>query len=350
MNDPESAVSPYLPSDMPEALQPERRSKARQAWDQQLRTPLGLGGATKGIPEAWFLGPRAENQDLLKELIIAALDSHAAFRRSFHPDDPSHITPAIRASAGFQDGVAKLRAEVAVLLDKLQLSAPFTSMRYQGHMLWDQAMPAVIGLFAGMLYNQNNVAAEASPITTRLEIEVGNDLCRMLGYKVPEDGTAPKPGHPAPWGHITSGGTVANIEALWAARNLKFSAVAIRQAIREVPALSFARGLEVPLWQGGMARLIDLDTWTLLNLDLDTVAGVAGRHHRAGRGAGAADPHASRLQRAECRARRVLPLVHARCVRAADAAGACHQPLLLAESGNPARAGTERRGDPARQP
>ena len=98
-------------------------------------------------------------------------------------------------------------------------------MRYQGHMLWDQALPAVIGLFAGMLYNQNNVAAEASPVTTRLEIEVGNDLCRMLGYPVPKEGKPPKPGRAVPWGHITSGGTVANIEALWAARNLKFAAV-----------------------------------------------------------------------------------------------------------------------------
>jgi len=35
-----------------------------------------------------------------------------------------------------------------------------------------------------MLYNQNNVAFEASPVTTEVEIQVGNDLCRMLGYNV----------------------------------------------------------------------------------------------------------------------------------------------------------------------
>ena len=118
-----------------------------------------------------------------------------------------------------------MRAETAKLLDMLKMSAPFASMRYQGHMLWDQAMPATVGLFAGLLYNQNNVAAEASPVTTRLEIEAGNDLCRMLGYTVPPDGQPPAPGQVVPWGHITSGGTVANIEALWAARNLKFAAV-----------------------------------------------------------------------------------------------------------------------------
>ena len=267
-------VSPYLPTDVPEAVSPARHDHARKAWDRELRQPLGLEGPARGVPENWFLGPRAENLEVMKALIAEALDSHAAFRRAFHPEDPAHITDAIRQSRGFQDGVAHLRSQVRALLDKLAMSASFTSMRYQGHMLWDQAMPAAIGLFAGMLYNQNNVAAEASPVTTRLEIEVGNDLCRMLGYPVPKEGHAPKPGRLVPWGHITSGGTVANIEALWAARNLKFAGIALRQAIREIPALAPARTLEVPLWEGGRGRLVDLDPWTLLNLDIDVVAGL----------------------------------------------------------------------------
>ncbi len=269
---PRPTISPHLPSDVPEAVAPQRHARARAAWDRKLGKELELDGAARGVPEAWFLGPKAENVDLLKDLVERAIDSHARFRRSFHPDDPSHITADLQQSPAFLDGVARLRAEVDGLLDKLRLSAPFASMRYQGHMLWDQVIPATVGLFAAMLYNQNNVAAEASPVTTRLEIEVGNDLCRMLGYEVPPDGNPDRV--VAPWGHITSGGTVANIEALWAARNLKFAAVALRQAIREVPALAPARALEAPLWQGGTGRLVELDTWTLINLDLDFLAGL----------------------------------------------------------------------------
>ena len=113
-------------------------------------------------------------------MILQALDSHAGFRRQFHPEDPSHITDAIRRSPGFVAGVETLRSQLGVLLDKLNLSTSFTSMRYQGHMLWDQAMPAAIGLFAAMLYNQNNVAAEASPVTTRLRA-LNNRCNRSVG-------------------------------------------------------------------------------------------------------------------------------------------------------------------------
>ena len=267
-----------LPLQNPAAPTPEpldaTRAHARAKWDQALRRPLNLEGQGGGIPEAWFLGPQGENVDLLKELIGAAIDSHVGFRRAFHPEDPTHITPELRQSPEFQQGVERLRHETGRLLEKLQMSAPFASMRYQGHMLWDQALPATIGLFAALLYNQNNVAAEASPVTTRLEIEAGNDLCRMLGYDVPGENEVIAPDRIIPWGHITSGGTVANIEALWAARNLKFAAVGLRAALRAVPALTPARMLEVPLWGGGTGRLVELDTWTLLNLDLDVVAGL----------------------------------------------------------------------------
>lgn len=60
-----------------------------------------------------------------------------------------------------------------------------------------------------MFYNPNNVAFEASPLTTRLEIEVGVQLCDMLGYTVDNSKSD------TAWGHITCDGTVANLESIW---------------------------------------------------------------------------------------------------------------------------------------
>ena len=39
-------------------------------------------------------------------------------------------------------------------------------------MTWDATLPAFVGYIAGLLYNQNNVAAEGGPATTLMEIEV----------------------------------------------------------------------------------------------------------------------------------------------------------------------------------
>ena len=70
------------------------------------------------------------------------------------------------------------------LLSFLKKSVPFFSMRYQGHMNWDLTIPGILGYFSAMLYNPNNVAFEGSTATTLLEILVGDDLCRMLGFNI----------------------------------------------------------------------------------------------------------------------------------------------------------------------
>ena len=72
-------------------------------------------------------------------------------------------------------------------------------------------MPAMLGYFMTMIYNPNNVAIEASPLTTIAEIEAGQQLCKMFGYNIDPE----KKNTPTSWGHITCGGTVANLESIW---------------------------------------------------------------------------------------------------------------------------------------
>ena len=82
-------------------------------------------------------------------------------------------------------------------------------------MTWDTTIASNVAYIAALLYNQNNVASMASGVTLQLEREAARDLCRMVGYNVTEPH---HPEGPRAWGHLPNGGTVANLEAMWAAR------------------------------------------------------------------------------------------------------------------------------------
>jgi glutamate/tyrosine decarboxylase-like PLP-dependent enzyme len=121
------------------------------------------------------------------------------------------------------------------MLARLRRHFPFYSPRYIAHMLSDQTIPAVLGYFAGMLYNPNNVTPEAAPVTVEWELEVAADILKMLGYKCPPASGAvhQETKKEFGWAHITSGGTVANLEALWVARNVRYFPLAVREALRK---------------------------------------------------------------------------------------------------------------------
>jgi glutamate/tyrosine decarboxylase-like PLP-dependent enzyme len=226
--------------------------------------------------EAWFLGPRAENLEEFERLILDSLRDHAFWRRNYQPTDPPHITEEIRRSADFVNAIGALRQHHQSLLAFLKKSVPFFSMRYQGHMNWDLTMAAMAGYFSAMLYNPNNVAFEGSTATTILEMLVGDDLCRMLGFNVPAAGTDTQD-KPRPWGHITCDGTVANIEAVWSARNLKFYPLAVRQALRTDGLLRAASEIKVESSDGRPLRLVEADDWSLLNLKTDEILALPSR-------------------------------------------------------------------------
>lgn len=100
-------------------------------------------------------------------------------------------------------------------------------------------MPANLGYMTAMLFNQNNCAAEASTVTTKFEVEVGKDLCIMMGY----DGDKAM-------GHLTAGGSVANIEAIWAGRNVKYFPLGLQEALLKEEKLAAARGYKVNILKG----------------------------------------------------------------------------------------------------
>ena len=246
-------------------------------WTRATRPPrkplsmsdLRLEAPTSFEPAAWFLGPNGENVDRMREMLVGALDDHARARHDFWPEDPPFIDKDIQSSKAFDDTFRTMQANLSALSKALRSSTPMSSYRNKSHMNWDITMPGALGYFAGMLFNANNVAPEASPVTTMLELQVGRDLCTMLGYGAT--------GELTPWGHITCDGSIANAESMWAARNLRYQGAALARAIRLEDDLAPARDIAVRTAQGAFARLLDLEPWDLVNLPNDQILDLPGR-------------------------------------------------------------------------
>ncbi len=148
-----------------------------------------------------FIGPEGEGIDLLRDLIGRVLEDHRRYRLARGPG-PAAAGPREAPSAG--DLVGGLDR----LLGRLHATYPYFHPRYAAQMIKDPAVPAVLGYLAAMLMNPNNHAYEGGPATTEMELEVVESLLRLVGF----DGG---------WGHLCSGGTLANLEAMWAVRDTR---------------------------------------------------------------------------------------------------------------------------------
>ncbi|MCK9538245.1 pyridoxal phosphate-dependent decarboxylase family protein [Dokdonella sp.] len=174
--------------------------------------------------DACFLGPYGENNALLENLLVEFLRDHVYWRRNFQPQDPPAISTATLHHPDYLAFEARMRRELHQLSAALKHSVPFHSPRYIGHMASDLLLPGLAAQMLALPYNPNNVSEDAAPVTIDMEIKVGLQLARMLGY--PHD-----PAQAAcAFGHLTSGGTVANFQALRLALALKAFPVALRAA------------------------------------------------------------------------------------------------------------------------
>ena len=174
--------------------------------------------------DACFLGPYGENDTLLERLVTEFLRDHVYWRRNFHPEDPPAIPTRAAQHPEYQAFEARMRHELHALSAALKRSVPFHSPRYIGHMASDLLLPGLAAQMLTLPYNPNNVSEDAAPVTVELEIRAGLQLARMFGY-VDDPARAD-----CAFGHITSGGTLANYQALRLALALKAFPVALRTA------------------------------------------------------------------------------------------------------------------------
>ncbi|SKA04055.1 pyridoxal phosphate-dependent decarboxylase family protein [Novilysobacter spongiicola] len=187
-------------------------------------TPRPARDPDRPLLDALFLGPYGENDTLLEKLVVEFLRDHVYWRRNFHPEDPPAIPTHAAQQPEYQAFEARLRRELHQLSASLKKSVPFHSPRYIGHMASDLLLPGLAAQMLTLPYNPNNVSEDAAPVTIDLEVQVGLQLARMLGY--PSDPAQPQ----CAFGHLTSGGTVANYQALRLALALKAFPVALRAA------------------------------------------------------------------------------------------------------------------------
>jgi glutamate/tyrosine decarboxylase-like PLP-dependent enzyme len=231
--------------------------------------------SSDALHKAAFLGPKGENAGELERLLLEVLRDHVFWRRNFHPRDPRLIDERDKRTEAFDDMSARLRDELSQILAELKRAAPLYSPRQVAHIVSDPSLPAFVGYFAGLLYNQNNVVAEVSPETVREERAYFTALAEMVGYPtflpetLPRDARTRRSAYS--WGHLCSGGTIANLEALWIARNIRLYPLAVRLVAEQSDAFDAVADLEVTTAEGERAALRDLSTWRLSNLPIDAI-------------------------------------------------------------------------------
>lgn len=227
---------------------------------------------THEVISSYFIGPRAENLPQFRENITTILDELQLARKNYFEQDENDFTfipPFIQTSPSFLASAARTKTAVQQTARLLgQHSIPFWSPRYQAHMCTDLSMPALLGYFMTMLYNPNNVAIEASPLSTVAEIEVGEQLCELFGFEEQDKA----------WGHVTCDGTVANIEALWVARNLKYYPLSVRKAMddEDGPLRFISEEFKVRTCEGRSKLLKEMSLWEMMNMRVKTVLDIPG--------------------------------------------------------------------------
>jgi len=130
------------------------------------------------------------------EKLIKELD---LWRESYGGESPStsgHLDPA---------AIANIAENLA---EKLKGNYPFHHPQYAGQMLKPPHPAAWLAYALTMTINPNNHALDGGPPTSEMEKEVVNQLAAMIDYDENH------------LGHLTSGGTIANLEALFIAREI----------------------------------------------------------------------------------------------------------------------------------
>ena len=205
---------------------------------------------------ASFLGAYGENNELFEQMLTEFVRDHVFWRRNFHPLDRPPISTAAAYEPSYIQSVAKMKDELHQLTARLKASVPTYNPRYIGHMFSDLLLPGLLAQMVTTLYNPNNISEDTAPATVEMELAVGRQLATMFGFATTKGQV------PCAFGHITSGGTVANYEGVWLMQAVRYLPLALKQACIES-----GHELQGPNGQ----PLSAVDSQILVNLPPDTI-------------------------------------------------------------------------------
>ncbi len=154
-----------------------------------------------------FLGPQSENSEWVLEQVQVLFTRWFEWRRQVYPSDGVCISHEDQTLLEFRAQQEQAHQALLLAASRFEKEVPKFSPRYLGHMFSEISLPALFGHILTLLHNPNNISGESSRVGVQLEDEAIGMLAQMLGY------------NNNPEGHFTSGGTVANFEALVRARS-----------------------------------------------------------------------------------------------------------------------------------
>jgi glutamate/tyrosine decarboxylase-like PLP-dependent enzyme len=134
----------------------------------------------------------------LQRWLSSGVDAIEAWQNAF---------PSFDRHSSLQISDEAFAAVFETFTERLGDNYPFFHPAYAGQMLKPPHPAAVVGYLTAMLVNPNNHALDGGPATARMEKEVVAQLAQMFGFAT----------H---LGHLTTSGTIANLEALYVAREL----------------------------------------------------------------------------------------------------------------------------------
>ena len=181
--------------------------------------------------------------DQAQRALQQALDSLETWKHSFGTWD---IDPTLSVS---ETTVIKVFEELS---NRLTGNYPFHHPIYAGQMLKPPHPVAWAAYAATMTINPNNHALDGGPPSSEMEKEVMTELAQFFGYG------------DAFLGHLTSSGTIANLEALWVARQshpsqkIAYSQNAHYTHERMCEALG-VEGVKIPILEDGSFDLDSVD-------------------------------------------------------------------------------------------